>query len=173
MTDESVPPIPGTPEANDLIVRGSDGDPVRDPRMVAMTERESYERVIEGLKMAADAAEHLARNEPENHGIWRRLASNLDQCRRISVQIAGLGLTIKERQTEEPRGSSSMPWRPARDRFREGCRQAAGGMRQLAICFRNDFAWSKMAKMLESMQAKMTAAAKKKTASLILPEWRQ
>lgn len=166
MDDET--PLPGTPEANDLIVRDSSGDPSRDPRMIAMTERESYERIIEGLKLASDAAAHLARREPENHAVWRLLALKLDQMRRIAVGLAGIDLPMRQKETEEVRGEAQQ-WRPARDRFRQGIRQAAGGMRQLATCFRLDLRWANMARTLEYMQSKMTAAAKRKTASLILP----
>ena len=152
---------------DNVIQRDRAGDPVRDPRMVAMTERESYERVIDGLKIAAEAAAHLALNEPENAAVWARLCLWLDKTRRLAVEVARIGLSMQQLETERPR--QAMLWRPSRDRFREGIRQAAGGMRQLAVCFRQDLVWSRMANQLEHMQAKLTTAAKRKTASLILP----
>jgi hypothetical protein len=166
MTDT---PLPGTPEANDLVVRGLDGDPLPDPRTTAMLERESYERVVEGLKLASDAAVHLARQEPENQAVWHALARKLDLVRRGAVQVAGIESELKVRQTEEVRGNV-LPWRSARDRFRDGVKQAAGGMRQLATCFRLELQWLRMARDLEAMQAKMLAKALRKTrSSLILP----
>lgn len=153
MPDESPPPRPGTPEANDLVIRDKGGDPVN--LGTRMIERESYERVIEGLKLAADAAQHLAGLEPEAANLWRRVGSNLDQCRRISVQHAGLGLVIQENETRQKRGGDLMNYKPARARFREGLQQASGGMRQLATCFRNDIGWSRLAQQIEEMERAM------------------
>jgi hypothetical protein len=48
MTDDSAPHIPGTFEANDLVFRGADGDPLPHANGTRMIEKESYERVIEG-----------------------------------------------------------------------------------------------------------------------------
>jgi hypothetical protein len=169
MTDDYTPPIPGTPESNDLVVRGPDGDPLPDPRAIVMLERESYERIIEGLKIAADAAMHLAAQELENMSAWLRLAAKLDQVRRAAVQVAGIDSPSKQRETERLRGNA-LPWRDARGRFREGIKQAAGGMRQLATCFRMELLWLRMARDLEQMQTKMLARAIRKTrSSLILP----
>lgn len=151
--DNTPPPIPGTIEANDLVVRDKGGDPVS--LGTKMTERESYERVIEGLKMAADAAQHLAGEEPESSGLWRGLSSRLDQVRRICVQMAGIGLTIRENETAVKHGGQTMGYKPARTRFREGLQQAGGGMRQLATCFRGDLTWSKVAGQVEEMERNM------------------
>jgi hypothetical protein len=127
----------------------TNGDPIRQGSL--MNERQSYERVIEGLKIASDAAMHLTKLEGRNGHQWRHIAGNLDQVRRICVQHAGLGLTLKERQTEEVRGDP-MGYKLSRDRFREGLIQAAGGMRQLATCHRGDFWWSKCATELEKLE---------------------
>jgi hypothetical protein len=161
MTDEVVPdsqPLDivalanSDPTGDGLVVRGNDGDPL--PRGTAMTERESYERVVEGLKIAADAAMHRAPHEPELTHVWRGIAQKLDQVRRICVQHAGIGLIIKEKPTEIIRGNP-MAWRASRDRFVEGMKQASGGMRQLAVCFRGDPTWSKMAADVENISRKM------------------
>jgi hypothetical protein len=154
MTDESTlmppgpPPIPGTPEANDLVVRGSDGDPVSDPRGTRMIEVESYERVIDGLKMSADACMHLAKQEPENGETWKAIGALLDRLRREAAQLAGLGVAMRQAETHGARGNP-YAWRRARDRFLLGLQQSIGGMRQLATCFRGDFRWSLMAQELD------------------------
>lgn len=127
----------------------ANGDPIRQGSL--MNERQSYERVVEGLKIASDAAMHLTKLEARNGKQWRFIGGNLDQVRRACVQHAGLGLTMKERQTEEVRGDP-MRYRIARDRFREGLMQAAGGMRQLATCHRSDFWWAKCADELEKLE---------------------
>jgi hypothetical protein len=153
-----------------LLQVGADGDPL--PRGTRMQERESYERVVEGLKIAADAAMHRAPHEPELTAVWRQLAANLDQVRRIAVQHAGIGLLARERPTEIIRGDP-MAWRASRDRFEDGLRQAAGGMRQLAVCFRGDVRWSQMANDVDAIGRKMrrrfSLAAARQAAALIMP----
>lgn len=166
MSDDN-PIVPDT--SNDLVVRGSDGDPV--PLGTRMIERESYERVVEGLKIMADSAAHLAALEPQSRLIWNAMRDRLDKCRRIAVQRAGLSEVMQQRQTEEPR-HGVLPWMAARKRFMEGGKQAAGGMRQLATCHRMDFVWSKMAGEIEELIRKLQEGGRKKRAMrmpLILP----
>ncbi len=131
------------------IQKDKNGDPL--PQGTRMVEYESYERVIEGLKLAADACMHLIRQEPESAVKWRGLCHRLDQCRRICIQHAGIDDVIRAKETTEVRGDP-MRWKDARKRFREGCVQAAGGARQLAVCFRNDLTWSQIATSLEAME---------------------
>ena len=144
------------------------GDPVRQGSL--MDERQSYERVIEGLKMASDAAVHLVKLEPIYADKWRAIASKLDQARRICVQHAGLGLTMKEKQTADVTGDP-MPWRRARDRFKDGLVQASGGLRQLATCFRGELKWSRMAQSLEDLEGKFRRVRAREPVAprLILP----
>lgn len=139
---------------NNLVLRGRDGDPLPDPKSVAMIEYESYERVIEGLKIAADSAKHLARREPQRKAVWLSMSIKLDQVRRIAVQYAGLGLVLKEKETGEVHGEG-LEWRDARTRFRYGLKQAEGGCRQLAVSHRGDIAFSKMANELHALHDKM------------------
>lgn len=136
------------PDDNALVVRGADGDPLPHPGGTRMIEKESYERVIEGLKMAADACMHLRRHEPNHGQTWTDIGLLLDKMRRDASALAGLELTMKQNETPEARG---LPygWRQARARFLEGIRQATGGMRQLATCFRGDLHWSVLAQQLE------------------------
>lgn len=157
MTNPSAPDT-----SNDLVIRGADGDPV--PLGTRMLEKESYERVVEGLKIMADSAAHLAAAEPQARETWNGLCSRLDIARRIVVQRAGLTDVIKERQTNAVM-RNPLPWVVARNRFREGGRQAAGGLRQLATCHRGDFAFSQMAMQIEDMVRKLSEGAKKKLKS--------
>jgi hypothetical protein len=136
---------------NNLVVRGSDGDPLPHPAGTRMIEKDSYDRVIEGLKMSADACAHIAKQEPQNGQTWMDIAGLLDRLRLQACQLAGLEATGTVRETQ---GASGNPyaWRRARDRFLEGLKQATGGMRQLATCFRGDFSWSLMAQQLEQRE---------------------
>ena len=169
MTDEPKTYTADDPaNPNNLVQRDpSTGDPLPHPGGTRMIERESYERVVEGLKIASDAAMHMVRHEPE--GPWRALAGKLDQVRRMAVERAGLDLVMKQKETAIVT-TSDMGWRQCRDRFREGLRQTSGGCRQLATCFRGDIYWSRMARETDALIAKLNAPAARPAGKLILPD---
>lgn len=158
-----------------LIETDANGDPIRQGSL--MDERQSYERVIEGLRMISDACAHLIHHEPLQAEHWRAFMTRFDKARLICVQQAGLGLTMSEKETGEVRGDP-MPWRECRQRFLDGVMQAAGGCHQLATCHRGDLWWSTMARTLDDMSRKLQAARRAAVLkavrpvprSLILPE---
>lgn len=154
MTDDVILGPDGKPAAppERLIETDSNGDPIRQGSL--MDERQSMERVIEGLKMITDACAHLIRHEPLQAEQWRAFMTRFDQARRICVQQAGLGLVLKEKATEEVRGDP-LPWKQCRKRFLDGVVQAAGGCHQLATCHRGDLWWSTMALTLDDMARKL------------------
>jgi len=156
------------PEPERKIELDANGDPIRQGSL--MIERQSYERVIDGLRITAEACAHLMKHEPENAIQWRGYMVRFDKARKICVQHAGLGLVMKEKETSEVRGEP-LPWRQCRDRFLEGVVQASGGARQLATCFRGDLWWSQMAESLEAMARKLRSFKNKAQGkpSLILP----
>ena len=170
MADEVRTPDGKPAPAPAPIPTDASGDPIRQGSL--MNEKQSYERVIEGLKIASDAAAHLLKHEPENADQWHTFCFNLDKCRRICVQKAGLGLAMKEKETSTVRGDP-MNWRKARDRFHDGLVQVAGGMRQLATCHRGDLWWSTMAGQVEELDRKTrnrkTWLPSKPGGKLILP----
>jgi hypothetical protein len=136
---------------NNLVVCGADGDPVSTG--TKMIEKESIERVIEGLKMAEDACQHLAKGETVKASIWIDIAAILAKMRRDAVTLAGHDLAMKQEQMGNVRGEA-YSWVKARRRFLDGMKQATGGMRQLATCFRGDWNWSFMAQQLERHEDK-------------------
>jgi hypothetical protein len=163
----------GTKPQQQFVELGADGDPIRQGTL--MLEKESYERVIEGLKMISDACAHLIHHEPLNAEYWRGFMTRFDKARLICVQEAGLGLSMREKETQEVRGNPR-PWRECRQRFLDGIEQAAGGCRQLATCHRGDLWWSQMAETLDDMARKLNAArraavkkAVREAPALILP----
>src|SRR5580704_5059008 len=101
---------------NNLVVRGTDGDPIPHPSGTKMLERESYERVVEGLKMASDACVHLAKREPLTASVWSDIALMLDKMRRDAVALGGVDLVMKQQETERVRGEP-LSWRAARQKF--------------------------------------------------------
>ncbi len=126
------------------------GDPPR--QGTRMIEYESYERVIEGLRIAADRCMHIAKWEPTPNlvEVRRGMALRLDQCRRACIQHAGIDDVIRSSPTGDVRGEP-LPWKQARNELLEGLTQAAGGARQLATCFRIDLLWSEVARQLENL----------------------
>lgn len=156
MTDQG---NPSTPSENDnLVQRDAQGDVI--PLGTRMIEVESYERVVEGLKIAAEGAAHLAVHEYRSKNVkacnsFSGLARRLDGCRMTAVDIAKLHDRARETETKEVR-SDPLPYREARRRLRDGIKQSAGGMRQLATCHRLDLRWSLMASTLDEMEAKLT-----------------
>lgn len=144
-------PVPEKKNAEGIQL-DANGDPVL--QGTRLVEKESYERVIDGLRIAAEAAEHLVKSEPGNKVQWRGLSKKLDQARRICVQHAGIGLVMQQKQTQSVSGDPT-DWRKARDRFRYGITQASGGCRQLGVCFRMDLWWSRMANELEMIEIKL------------------
>ncbi len=143
---------------NNLVIRDERTGEIIQDNGTRMLERDSYDRVIDGLRIGAEAAAHLTITDAEFADYWRRLMKTLDGLRRAAMNVSGLDLTMKFAETVEPR-SAFMPWRKARDRLHEGIKQAAGGMRQLAGCHRGDMVYSRMANDLESMQAKIKASS--------------
>lgn len=157
------------PQPDDPAVHvGADGDPLA--KGTRMGERESYERVIEGLKIAADAAAHLAIHEMLNQANWNARMGFLDRARKAAIKHAGIEDPIGANETEKVR-RNPLPWRQARERYRDGLRQAAGGMRQLATCFRSDLTWLKMAMTIEEMIRRLTkvSVSRARQSSIILP----
>lgn len=158
--------------SNNLVQRGKDGDPLPDPRGTLMIERESYERVIEGLKMSADACMHLAKQEPKHCETWKSIGALLDRMRFDACKLAGLDLTMRQQETPGARGNP-YAWRKARDRFLNGLEQATGGMRQLATCFRGDVMWAFYAQQLErrkdGFRALLYGSKPRAVSRLILP----
>jgi hypothetical protein len=146
---------------NNLVIKDDHGDVVQD-NGTRMIELESYERIIEGLKISADAASHLIWTESETSDYWRNWRTMLDKIRKACMSSAGLELTARFNHTPEVR-IRPMPWKEARDRFRDGIKQSAGGMRQLALCHRGDLVYSRMANDLEAMHKKLGIAAAAKS----------
>ena len=138
---------------NNLVVLGADGDPVPHPGGTKMIEKESIERVVEGLKMAEDACQHLAKGETVKASIWLDIATILAKMRRDAVKLAGHEMPMSQEQLGHVRGEA-YSWIKARRRFLDGMKQATGGMRQLATCFRGDWNWSFMAQQLERHEEK-------------------
>ena len=147
---------PNDPLPEGKVVLNEQGDPVG--MGTRMFEKESYERIIEGLKIIGEAAAHLEREEPDHSAQWRASVTLYDQLRKMAIQKAGLQFLGTFKETADP-GALTMQWAIARERLRYGGKQAAGGARQMATCFRSDASWSFLASELEKNIEKMLALA--------------
>ena len=163
MTDE-----PRDDDETTGIPLDANGDPVRLGSL--MVERQAYERVVDGLRIAAEACMHLARWERTAAGVDNRklLARNLDSARRTAVRLAGIEDTMKLSPTAEVRGAP-LAFKVARNRLIDGLTQAAGGARQLATCFRLDLRWSRTASELEDLIRKSRHPVPARSSPLLLP----
>jgi len=163
-------------ESNNLVERGPDGDPL--PQGTRMIEVESLERVIEGLKMAADSCARLAvidersaelaaqaLGAPYQRGEawqkWNLIRANLDGVCKHAGELAREGAVFHE--TPIRHGGVVGEWKEARDRLTDGVMQAAGGARQMATCHRGDMNWHNCAKQLETMQEKLAGKGQKRS----------
>lgn len=148
---------PDDPLPAGKVLLDANGDPVGEG--VKMLERESYERLIEGLKIMADSAAHLTRTEPEHSNEWALSMGVCDALRKMAMAHARID-TSGFKETELP--SLPMAWANARTRFRDGCNQAHGGARQMAVCFRMDVSFSALARQIEQHGMKMLNMAQNK-----------
>lgn len=151
-TDNQNDPLPAG-----KVILDANGDPVGEG--VKMLEKESYERLIEGLKIMADAAAHLTRTETEHTKEWALSMVVCDRLRKMAMEHARIN-TIGFKQTVLP--DLPMAWANARTRFREGTNQAHGGARQMAVCFRMDTSFSVLAREIENHGMKMLNLAQSK-----------
>jgi len=161
---------PETGQEAGLVVRGEDGDPVMSPLATKMIEIESFERVVEGLKMAADGAAHLTVLDFRSSATWAQRKKILDNVRKVAVQKIGAAQVLAFEETKDVRGTP-IEWKAARHRWKEGLRQAAGGMRQMGSVWRQNILYSQIANQLESLAdaAKSDMVSRLKDRGILLP----
>ena len=121
-----------------------------DQRGTKMTERESYERVIEGLKLAADGCRNLATYFSRE--AWDAQADIFDKVRTAVVKLGGIELPGDATLTHKKYGGEALTRNESYSRVVDGLGQAAGGMLQIASGHRGDLRWSKLAFMAFSLR---------------------
>lgn len=135
-------------------------DPDKDPggyvpmerRGVSMNERQSYERVVDGLKQAADGARHLSpwREDEE----WDRLATLMDALRLSFVTIAKMDRPGDASLSLPKAGGLILGPKDSYERVYAGLGMASAGARQMAVCHRGDVRYSRLASGLENLRDK-------------------
>lgn len=124
----------------------------QDHRGTVMLEKESYERIIEGMKVASDGARHMARYANPEH--WNKYADFLDQVRRAMVQLAGFDRPEDARVSLQLFGGEGISRTEAMSRIRTGLDGAAAGARQIAQAQRMDLRWQLRANHIDNLRHK-------------------
>lgn len=151
----------------------------KEKRGTVMRELESWERVIDGLKMAADGARHMARYVfPDK---WNTLASYLDSIKKAVIRDGGFDRPADATVSVQQFGGDGMPMVMACSRVFNGLKMAAAGADQIANCQRLDMRWvlyaSKFRTLadveqklaIKSMQRVTDYGWQNKTTGLIVP----
>ena len=140
----------------------------QDHRGTVMREFESYERIVEGLKIASDGARNMARFK--NPDLWNKLAGFLDQLRKAMVKEAGFDRPEDARESQQAFGGN-MSWTTASSRVANGLKDAAGGARQIALGQRMDLRWTQYANRLDEMRDKAHEMALASSPLAVAAKW--
>jgi hypothetical protein len=136
---------------DDLIARKPDGEIA--PQGISMNEHQSIERVVEGLKIAADGAVHMGASDPRSQQQWFVIATMLDRIRWTMATHGGLSEWGAFELTQRPR-VVGIGWKMGRKRYIDGIRGAASALRQVALCHRGDPAYLEVAVQLQALEQK-------------------
>jgi hypothetical protein len=143
-------------------------DVEQERRGTAMLEFESYERIVEGLLLASDAARHLARGQSAD--VWLRLAQYLDQLRRAMVQLAGFDRPRDRRDTAAG-AAVGLSWSEAQSRLFAGLRDAEAGANQIALGQRLDLRWTRYGALFRTMRDKANKLALASSPMAVTSAW--
>jgi hypothetical protein len=136
-----------------------------------MVEFESYECIIEGLKLAADGARHVARRR--NPDLWNKAAQFFDSVRRTVIKDAGFDRPQDSNESIEQWGGEGMSFTAAHSRMMDGLKMAVVGAEQVANCQRLDMKWLRYAAQLRAMKDKASKMALAGSPLRVAHEWRQ
>ena len=146
------------PDGADLEAEAEPVGPiVVDRRGSLMTELESWERVIDGLKLAADGARHIARHrQPDN---WNKLAAFLDQLRKAVIKDGGFDRPQDATESKARTGGEALRFTDAHRRMMDGLKRAAAGARQISLGQRMDLRWTRYAEQFDVLRDKAHSLA--------------
>lgn len=142
----------------------------KDHRGSVMGELESWERIIDGLKMAADASRHMARFRfPDK---WNTLAQYLDSIRKAVIRDGGFDRPADATDSAQQFGGDGMAWTMASRRIADGLKMAASGADQIALCQRSDLRWVNYAQRLRTLRDTAHKLAMKTSQRVTDQGWR-
>lgn len=121
-------------------------------KSIRMLEVDSYDRLLHGLRTAAESARHIATRGDDR---WTTLANVLDKARGAMVHEAGIYRAGDNEPTRPPRNlDGSQAVGPAYHRVYRGLEEASQACRQIATGHRMDLQWTKWASQLEDLRDK-------------------
>ena len=141
----------------------------QDHRGTMMREFESYERIVEGLKIASDGARHMARWK--NPDLWNTVAGLLDQLRRAVVKEAGFDRPADSRDSQQVFGGDGITWSDANTRLQSGLKDASAGARQIAVAQRMDLRWQRYANQFDTLRTNATKWAIRASPLRVAAQW--
>ena len=121
-----------------------------DHRGSVMRELESWERIVDGMKMAADGARHVARHRSPD--MWNKLALFLDTLRKAVITDGGFDRPEDAKETSAQWGGEGLSFTLAHRRLMDGLKMAAAGAEQIAQCQRMDLRWMRYAMQIRTMR---------------------
>lgn len=117
-----------------------------------MIEPDSYERIIEGLKLASDGCRHLA--AWKDGPAWNLLAVLFDKGRRQIAEMGGIEAPADSVESRKILGGIVMMPAEAAKRVYSGLTDAHDGCRQMATAHRMDLRWLGYANQFRDLRDK-------------------
>lgn len=138
---------------------------------IRMLEADSIDRVVDGLKIAADGAFHLAYWRQDFS--WEAVARGIDALR-IKLARLARSKSSDEIPTRDPGSMGTLTVLESYQRLDEGLKNAARAARQIASGHRGDLRWVQAANALDEWARRCNSLVRlrnrqKAAPSLILP----
>ena len=123
-----------------------------------MLEIDSYERIIDGLKIAAEGCRALGQwNEDGN---WDVLVTILDQLRFKLADASGFDRPNDKRETAVLHEITTLSIRDAYLKVSDGLRMSSDGARQMGACHRGEVKWALCGAMIYNLRDKASELLK-------------
>jgi hypothetical protein len=139
----------------------------KDKRGSLMSEGESREQFVEGMKLAADGARHIARHRSPND--WNRVAQKFDSLRKAAAKE--FNRPQDQTDSAESWGGEGMSFTVAHSRMMDGLKRASAACRQIAQAHRKDWTtevqqqhalrWNRFGWGIDAMQDQVRGLARK------------
>jgi hypothetical protein len=146
-------------------------DVAQEKRGILMRELESYERIVDGTRRAADGARHRAYRNKDTRDAWDALADQIDQGRRIAVRLSGYNRMEDGNASERVLTGEGLSLVEATTRINTGLKDAASGARQIANGQRMSFEWLRLAMVYEHIAKRARELARECTKLEVASHW--
>lgn len=141
----------------------------KDHRGTPMTEIESWERVIEGMKLASDGCRQMARRG--NASDWNKMAEMMDAVRRAVIRDGGFDRPADAKPSEMVTGGPGISPSEAVSRIAKGLKMASAGARQISLGQRMDIRWTGYANAFDRLMNKAYALSLRTSGLVVDAAW--